>query len=66
MAILKTKVKNLQASYSRTRGIREFRRRYSYCSIEILWPDTTYTSTKISIFNGETLVWGHCYSKLIR
>ena len=62
---IETKVKNLQASYSRTRELENLGDGIVTVNVEILWPDTTYTSTKISIFNGETLVWDTVIQSLL-
>ena len=62
---IETKVKNLQASYSRTRELENLGDGIVTVSVDILWPDTTYTSTKISIFNGETLVWDTVIQSLL-
>ena len=58
-------VNNLQASYSRADELENLGDGTVTVSVEILWPDTTYSATKISIFNGETLMWDTVVNSLL-
>ena len=62
---LATIVRTLESEYSRTAELESLGDGIVTVSVEILWPDTTYSATKISIFNGETLMWDTVVNSLL-